>query len=483
VYKFLPQARILFYAWLSLSICQASAALAAGNPTSLQNNNPPTLQPAVEPTLRPALPLPTQAQNNGPSTGLPGSSSQPLTSDASKSLSGLVSEQQVLDTTLMQSPRAASARSMLGITQSALVQAKIYPNPALEFDNGYAELSYRVGVAIPVQGPWKMVQRILAAKAQISVAHLQIQQSLWTLRADSRRAYTELVIADEAAAMMRDLANLTAGLADVARKRFNSGDVAKLDMFKADLARAQADIDASQAERRVIQAREQLNIIMGRGEAVELSLPKLSPFQLHAEKSDLLPDLSHPLAPEVDYIADAMKHRLEIRLAEQQIVSAKASKLVAKGNIIPDGQIAFGYDRQLNPPSDIVQRMYLMGSFPIPIFDRQQGEIARLTATVRQLQSDLISQQNLVRGQVALAYRKLLNARENMRRYQGSVLAQSEQVANLGKLSYGLGQTDITSALTAQQSNIQVRNLYLNEVLNYQQAFTDLEQAVGHILQ
>jgi cobalt-zinc-cadmium efflux system outer membrane protein len=372
---------------------------------------------------------------------------------------------------------------MLGITQAAMVQAKIYPNPAIEFDNGYAELSYRVGVAIPLQGPWKMAQRILAAKAQIGVAQLQILQTLWVLRADSRRAYTELVVANETATMMRDLANLTAGLADVAKKRFHSDDVAKLDMFKADLARAQADIDASQAERRVTQAREQLNIIMGLNEDDPLAVPKLAPFQLHAEKSDLLPDLSKPLAPLSNYIAEGLSNRLEIRLVQQEIAAARANRLVAKGNILPDGQISFGYDRQLNPPNATVQRLYLMGSFPMPILDRQQGELARLSATIRQLTADLSSQQNVVRGQVALAYRKVFNARENIRKYQGSVLAQSEKVAELGRLSYGLGQTDITSALMAQQSNIQVRNLYLTEVLNYQQAVTDLEQAIGHILQ
>jgi cobalt-zinc-cadmium efflux system outer membrane protein len=179
-----------------------------------------------------------------------------------------------------------------------------------------------------------------------------------------------------------------------------------------------------------------------------------------------------------------MGNRLEIRLVNQEIAAARANRVVAKGNILPDGQISFGYDRQLNPPDgNTLQRMYLMGSFPMPLLDRQQGELARLSATVRQLQSELIAQQSIIRGQVALAYRKVLNARENIRKYQGSVLAQSEKVAALGRLSYGLGQTDITSALTAQQSNIQVRNLYLAEVLNYQQSFTDLEQAVGHILQ
>jgi cobalt-zinc-cadmium efflux system outer membrane protein len=124
-----------------------------------------------------------------------------------------------------------------------------------------------------------------------------------------------------------------------------------------------------------------------------------------------------------------------------------------------------------------------MGSFPLPIFDVQQGEIARIRATERNLRFELLSQENIVRGQVALAYRKMWIARENIRRYQDSVLAQSHHVAELARLSYRLGQTDITTALVAQQANIQVRNQYLNEVLNYQQAFTDLEQSVGRILQ
>ena len=432
--------------------CNAQSAQATGDPTSLQ----PGLSPAgVQPDGSTAF------------------------------LQATLSEQQALDTTLLQGPRAASARMQLGIAKTLTTQAKIYPNPAAEYDIGFAELSYRVGVAVPLQPPWKMLQRIIAAKAQIDVANLQLMQALWVLRADIRRAYTELVIAEESAVMMRNLAALTQELSDVAMKRFKAGDVAKFDTLKAELAHTQAEVDASQADRRVVQAREQLNIIMGRDESVPVLVPKLAQFQLHAEQneSDLLPALNLPLAAESQYIADALKNRLEIKLVNQQIKAAGATRSVARGNIIPDGQASFGYDRQLNPvPEPNKNSFYMMGSFPMPIFDRQQGELARLRATIQQLNYELVAQKNVVRGQVALAYRKVLNARENIRKYQESVLAQSEKVAELGRLSYRLGQTDITSALTAQQSNIQVRNQYLAEVLNYQLSFTDLEQATGHIL-
>jgi len=411
---------------------------------------------------------------------------EPLASQAAgnpTSLTGLVSEKQALNEVLLSGPRAAATRAMLGISRSAYLQATVLPNPALEFDNGYAELSYRFGVALPIEPPWKLVFRLLAAKALVGTATLQMQQSLWSLRADGRRAYTEFVIAQESETMMKELFELTRALADVALKRFQAGDVAKLDVLKSQLAQSQAEIDADQAQRRVIQAREQLNVIMGRSEDLPLEVPKLGAFQLHAEKNDLLPDLSHPLPPLSEFIAEALQNRLDIKVVKQEIVMAKSNMRTTKGNIIPNSQISFGYDKQLNPPDGrTLRRLYLMGSFPLPLLDVQQGEIARIKATQRQLNFELLSQQNIVRGQVALAWRKVFNARENIRKYQDHVIAQSQRVAQLGRLSYRLGQTDITSALTAQQANIQVRNLYLNEVLNYQLAFTDLEQAVGRIL-
>lgn len=437
---------------------------AAGNQTSVPGQQPSTGPASPQtPDLRPSIPP----------------------SKAPISLSASISVQQALDQTLMYGPRAAAFRSLVGISKAAITQAKVYPNPALEFDNGYAEFSYRVGVALPIEPPWKMLLRIAAAKALVGTANIQMEQSLWLLRADIRRAYTELVVAQESQKMMQELALLTGRLAEVAKKRFQNGDVAKLDVYKAELAASQAETDAGQAERRVIQAREQLNIIMGRNENTELAVPSLSAFQLRAEHNQgLLPDLGRPMPPEAQFIDEALRNRLELKLVKQEIKATEANRRLTKGNVFPTGQLAFGYDRQVNfPPESNLNRMYLMGSFPLPITDFQQGEFARLKATMHNLNLELLAQENIVRGQVALAYRKVFNARENMRRYQDSVLAQSQKVSELGRQSYQLGQTDITSALNAQQASIQVRNLYLTEVMNYELAFTDLEQSVGHILQ
>jgi outer membrane protein TolC len=59
------------------------------------------------------------------------------------------------------------------------------------------------------------------------------------------------------------------------------------------------------------------------------------------------------------------------------------------------------------------------------------------------------------------------------------VLADSNEVARLSRRSYEVGQSDINSTLLAQQANIQIRSQYLDAVMQYQQAYTDLEQACG----
>src|SRR5262249_19212234 len=182
----------------------------------------------------------------------------------------------------------------------------------------------------------------------------------------------------------------------------------------AELARTQAQIESEQAQRKIVQAKEQLNIIMGKSESLPIAVPSLGAFQLRAESNQLLPDLTRPLPPESQFIADAMQNRLEIRIVKQSMKSAIAQRKEAVGNIWPNGQLAVGYDRQNNfaPEKDFI-KWYIMASQPVPLFDHQQGELARLRATLRQLKFEQGSQENIVRSEVALAYRKVWNAREN----------------------------------------------------------------------
>jgi outer membrane protein, heavy metal efflux system len=392
---------------------------------------------------------------------------------------------QAMDESLLRNPRVASSRASLGISKALLAQATVYPNGGLEIDNGFhAENTFRFGAFVPLEPPWKMALRVLSAKKQITRADLIMQQQLWLLRGEVRRAYTEFVIAEESSQTLKEITELTRVLTKVAENRVDSGDVPKLDLYKAQLALSQAEVDSEAGDRRILLAREQLNVVMGRPLEALTAAPPLGAFKLTVVKNDLLPDLSKPLASLSEYVNMAIANRLEFKVLAQSIEVNKTELKLAYANIVPNSQVSVGRSIVVGPDIPRTVGVYMTGQFPLPgVFNVNQGEIKRVSATIRQFRNESEAQKNVITGQVDMAYRRLVNARETMRNYQQRILPASENVTRLAQISYKNGQSDITAALTAQQTNIQVRNQYLNAVMTYETAYTDLEQAVGKILQ
>lgn len=404
---------------------------------------------------------------------------------------------QAMNETLVNSPRAAAVRFNLGITKSELYRATEMPNPTIFMDSGYkAEFTYRYGVTIPVEPPWKIVFRILAAKKQIKQTDFEIRNALWQLRGDIRKAYTELVVAQETYETLVDLYELSARLYEVANKRFQAGDVPELDVLKARLLNGQNAIERDVGARRVVQARQALATILGRAVDTPVQVPRLSPFQLRAEKVDLLPDFNKEMPPLETLLAAAKQNRLELKVLAQAIQAAKAQLRVAYGEILPNPTLGVGSSvvngppldpSQLEPgkqfPKNVFHGYFVQVFQPLPVFDLNQGDISKYRATIRALNSQVTSQENVIQQEVSAAYQRVLAARQRILTYQEKLLNDSNEVARLSRRSYEVGQSDITSTLLTQQANIQIRNQYLDAVNSYQQAFTDLEQAIGTVLQ
>lgn len=404
---------------------------------------------------------------------------------------------QAMNETLINSPRASAVRFNLGVTRAQLIRATELPNPTIFMDSGYkAEFTYRYGATLPIEPPWKLVFRVLAAKKQIKQTDFEIRNALWQLRGDIRRAYTELVVAQETFETLTDLYELSARLNEVAEKRFQAGDVPELDVLKARLLNGQNAIERDVGGRRVTQARQALAILLGRGAQTDVQVPRLSPFKLKAEAIDLLPDFNKDL-PQLDVLmAAAKENRLELKVLAQSIKTGQANLRVAYGNIIPNPIVGGGSSavngpridtRTLNPgdplPINKFNGYFIQVYQELPIFNFNQGDISLYRATLRQLKSQVVAQENIIQQEVSSSYQKVLAARQKILTYQEKLLNDSNEVARLSRRSYEVGQSDITSTLLTQQANIQIRNQYLDAVNTYQQAFTDLEQSIGTTLQ
>lgn len=408
--------------------------------------------------------------------------SQTLQQDKVLLRSGVVSVHQVMNEGLTNSPRLEQARSQIPVAKAALKQATVFPNPGLMTDL-QVKFTYKYGAMIQFEAPWLILFRLMAARKQVEQADLELARVLWNFRGQARRLYAELIIASELAATQDALVSLTKRLQLNAQQRFDSGDVPKLDVHRAQLAVIQAELDAEQAHILVARNREQLNILIGRATDAPMDLPALLYAHSPNDTSGLLPDLTREMPARQKLIQEAYLSRYELKVARQAASVASAQLKVARAENFPRGLVNGGLmvEDVANGPQGR-RTPYVQAQVFLPVFDRQQGRIAKSKAEINQWNKTEISQRNIIDSEVALAYRRVEMARAKIRRYLQEAIPVSEQLTASADLGYKLGHTDINAVLDVQQRNILLRTQYLQSVLEYQLALNDLEQAVGHPL-
>jgi cobalt-zinc-cadmium efflux system outer membrane protein len=404
-----------------------------------------------------------------------------------------VSVVQALNEALTNGPRAAAVRAQFAVTRATnYLTATQAPNPSFLFDRGMvAEQENRIGPVLMVEPPWKLFFRLLIAKRTVAQNKVDLLTTIWSLRHDVRSAYVEVVVAQETQKTLVDLRDLAARLLLVSEKRFHAGDVPELDVLKARLATAQAQVAVAVGSKRVIRAKQQLNILMGHPVDAPLSVPDLPDYtgseptaKLRLQKSDILPDFTRDIAPLDVFIDKALQSRLELKSLGIQVKLNRANAQGNYGNIIPNCSFAYGKSTAGNPtPGPKLTAVFMTLNQEFPFTNFQQGGIYQFKATGKQLGYQIDSQRNQVMTDVSNAYNTLLGARERIRVYQDRLLKDSNEVARLARRSYEVGQSDVTASLFAQQLNIQTRGAYLDGVSSYASAFTDLEFAVGKPLQ
>ena len=118
----------------------------------------------------------------------------------------------------------------------------------------------------------------------------------------------------------------------------------------------------------------------------------------------------------------------------------------------------------------------------VPLFSRNQGEIAQSEASERFLDADLLATQRAVNGRVEQAYYALSAQQTQVNLFRTTVLPSGRQVESLAEESYRAGKASLLSVLDAQSNVQQIERAYLDSLFSLQSAFAQLEQIVGESL-
>ena len=404
------------------------------------------------PALASAQSTTPPAATQTPSTQASASSARRLTLQEAFA----IAERQNLD---LAAERLQRAISLAGITIAGQ-----RPNPTVSAgatrDTPHESLFFD----LPLELGGKRSTRIAEAKQEVALTDIEIATLDREIRRQVRDAYYTAAQAKSELDQLSQLADLSQRLRDIAKDRFNAGDVPQLEVMQADLELSRAGADRDVARQQMKVAFAKLNALLNAAAGTEWDL--VSPLETLPQEVSL---------PDVTTRAEDSNYDL-LHLAQELKVEQSKEKMY-RAERFPEVTVEAGLD--FNAPPDFKTGGRGQLTVGVPIFDRRQGQLAQSSAAQRLIEAEIAAKRRQVAGDVEAAFAEL-NARiTEVDLYQRTVIPAGRKLESLTEESYRAGKTNILSVIEAQRTVRQNERDYRQSLLELQKAFSELEETVG----
>jgi cobalt-zinc-cadmium efflux system outer membrane protein len=281
-----------------------------------------------------------------------------------------------------------------------------------------------------------------------------------------RTAFVQILQAKSVLELATDNLKYYERILDVNRQRLQAGDIARADLTRLELQRAQFESDLENAKVGLRTAKIQLMSMLNARQPAE-SFDVAGEFEL--KESSLNPEELHRAALEM---------RPDLKSALTAIDKAKTDNRLAWANGSTDPTIGLEYQRTPADPSGN-NTMGFNISIPLRIFDKNQGEKARTALEISRAER---VREGIILGiyrDVDSAYGVLESVRVLLRSYRSQYLRQAGEARDSVSFAYSNGGASLLDFLDAQKSYRDIQLNYRNLIGSYLAAAAQLNLAVG----
>ena len=358
----------------------------------------------------------------------------------------------------------AAARRRRAVALAGVQIARQRPNPSLSFealrDSPHEALLFDQ----PLEFGPKRGRRIEVARQEGALTEVEIGTLARQVRRSTREAFYRALLTRAESERLARVVHLAERLEQIARERFEAGAVPQLEVMQAGLEVSRAQADLQVAEQREKVSLSQLNAL--------LNEPASTPWELAGRLEDAKP---LPSLPELIERASQSNPELQ-RLAQEQKIEQSRRGLL-KAERIPNLGLQFGTD--FNAPPDFRAGPRGQLSLELPLFTRNQGQIAQSFAYQQVLDAEAKATERMVTARVEAGYFDLQAQQTQVELYRDKLLPIARQVESMAAESYRAGKTSILAVLQAQQSVQDVERSYLESLFALQSNYASLEETVG----
>ncbi len=382
-----------------------------------------------------------------------------------------------IDLALKHNHSLQAARTLILQNQALEITANLRPNPVLggdaqflpffhagDFTRDYLDNSaqFDLGLGYTFERGKKRQHRLQAAKDQTAVTSAQVADNERTLTFNVASQFISAVLAQADLDLAeKNLAGFQQTL-EISEATFNAGAMSEGDLLKIKLQLLQFQMDVSSARLARVQALASLRQLLG--------------YESVPENYEVAGDLEYKPVKvgQDDLKALALRQRPDLRAAQLGVAAAQSQFELARANGKRDVNAAANYTHVA-----AVSTGSLFFNIQLPIFDRNQGEIARTRYAITQSQELSSEQSSLTLTDVANAYESLRTNDQVVQLYQSGYLKQAEDSRDISQYAYQRGAASLLDYLDAERSYRATELAYRLSLANYMVALEQLRQAVG----
>lgn len=354
---------------------------------------------------------------------------------------------------------------------------------------GLAESEITLSISQIIELGGKRAKRASLAREEKQLVQWDYEASRANVVAETAQAFINVLVSQERVSSERELVALAKDVARSTALRVDAGQVSPMENNRAEIAVSTTGIALANAERELQSARARLAANWG-GTQV-----------LFTEAVGEIEDVSP--VPSVDELGSRLERNPDLARWAAELAVRDARFALERARRIPDPTVEFGLRREgfsgrsvsrfgsgtdaalalsrtdVEPERDAEYRIVLGFSMPLPVFDRNQGNIAEAeafaskTAEERRLTAVMLHA-GLVESREAAAA-----AYDELQVLDGEVLAKATETLDKTQEGYELGKFGYLDVLDAQRTLFDAQIARLNALARYHAAMIDIERLTG----
>lgn len=384
---------------------------------------------------------------------------------------------QAIEMTLQHNHALLAARTTIQQSQAQETTANLRPNPNLFADWDYLPVfspssqnstylqsltEADAGLSYLIERGEKRQHRLQTAKDATAVATSQVADNERTLALQAASQFINVQLAESTLELAQDNLKSYQNTLDIAEIRYRSGAISQDDYLKVKLQLLQFQSDFAQAQVAKLQALSDLRGSLG-FESVPANYDVTGPFEYQALNLTL-----------EDLQMKALQNRPDLRAAQQGITAAQGQyelqRAIGKQDVTV--QANYTHVNGINGAS-------FYASIPLPIFNRNQGEIARTRFAITQSQESEKAASEHVMSDVYDAYWNLRTNDQIVQLYLSGYLTEAQADRDIAEYAYQRGAASLIDFLDAERSYRTTQRSYRQALASYLLALEQLRAAIG----